>query len=119
MKKKEITPFNAIIYDINERSFKKYDVMPYLIRCYDESKKNRYEETPKTFEQFKEFVKSKSMYQYWARCEYEVILSDWPPSGKEKKVDIHWQLMLNHDLVTRILMENVGAYEQKKGKEDI
>lgn len=113
MKKKEIiiTPFYVIHYEINRREFEKYDVMPYLMRCYEESKDNDYEETPKTFEQFKEFVKRKSMYMYWARCEYEIILSDWPPSGKEKKVDVHWQLMLNHDLVTRILMENVGVYE--------
>lgn len=109
--KKNIIPFNTIIYNFNGRSFESYDVMPYFIRCYEDVKKNKYENLPKTFEEFKEFVKSKSMYMYWARCEYEVILSDWPSSGKAKKIDIHWQLMMNHDLVTRILMENVGAYE--------
>ena len=59
------------------------------------------------FEEFKKFVESNSMYMYWSRCEYEVILLDWPNQKTHKKIDIHWQIMNNIDLVTNILMENV------------
>lgn len=102
--KKNIISFNVINFEFNSGKFEAYDVMPYFIRCYrDEKKDNR----PVTFDEFKEFIKSKSMYMYWARCEYELILSDWPNKSKQKKVDIHEQIMMNIDIVTDVLMKNV------------
>lgn len=104
MKKKHI-PFNVINFELNSKEFESYDVMPYLIGCYKNVKRKK--ECPKTFEDFKKFVESKSMYMYWSRCEYEIILSDWPCQGIHKKIDIHEQLMMNIDTVTNILMANV------------
>lgn len=102
--KKTIKPFNVIIFDFNSKDFKAYDIMPYLVACYKEEKKNK---RPTTFDEFKEFVKLNSMYMYWARCQYEVILLDWPNQKNNKKIDVHWQIMNNIDIVTNILMENV------------
>lgn len=107
MKKRTITPFYVINENINAKEFEKYDVMPYLIRCYDEVKRKKTK--PTTFDEFKEFVKDNSTYMYWARCQYEVVLQSWPCGNHDKKIDVHWQLMMNLDLVTRLLMENVGA----------
>lgn len=102
--KKNIISFNVINFEFNSGKFEAYDIMPYFIRCYrDENKDNR----PVTFDEFKEFVKSKSIYMYWARCEYEIILSDWPNESKRKKIDIHEQIMMNIDIVTDVLMKNV------------
>ena len=102
--KKNIISFNVINFDFNSGKFEAYDVMPYFIRCYrDENKDKR----PVTYDEFKEFVKSKSIYMYWARCEYELILSDWPNGSKQKKIDIHEQIMMNIDIVTDVLMKNV------------
>lgn len=103
------TPFYVIHYETNSRKFEKYDIMPYLVRCYKEAKKKKHIDCPSTFEEFKKFVERNSKYMYWARCEYEVILSDWPCNSVQTKIDIHWQIMNNLDLVTRLLMENVGA----------
>lgn len=102
--KKNIKPFNVINFEFNSGKFEAYDVMPYLVNCYKNEKKDK---RPITFDEFKKFVESKSMYMYWARCEYEVILSDWPNQKTHKKIDIHWQIMNNIDIVTNILMENV------------
>lgn len=66
--------FNVINWDFNSNSLEFYDIIPYLIRVYKES-----ENKPKTFEEFKEFIKKESMYQWWSRCEYEIIVSQWPP----------------------------------------
>ena len=104
MKKKYI-PFNVINFDFNSKEFESYDVMPYLINCYKNVKRKK--ECPKTFDEFKQFVESKSMYMYWSRCEYEIILLDWPGQNINKKIDIHEQLMMNIDIVTDILMKNV------------
>lgn len=107
MLKKQHIPFYVINENVNAQKFETYDVMPYLIRCYDEVK--RKETKPTTFDEFKEFVKSKSMYMYWSRCQYEVVLQSWPSGGHEKKIDVHWQLMMNIDVVTEILIRNVGV----------
>lgn len=94
--------FNAIIYNPNKEKFEPYNVMDFFVDEYNEDKENL-----KTFDEFKKFVERKSMWMFWSRCEYEIILSDWPPSGVEEKWDIHRQIMMNIDIVTEILMENV------------
>lgn len=101
---KKIIPFYVISESINEQTFAPYDVMPYLVGCYKETKKDK---RPVTFEEFKKFVESKSMYMYWSRCQYEVILHSWPCGNVKQKIDVHWQLMMNINLVTEILMRNV------------
>lgn len=99
--------FNVIIFNYNKKDFEPYDVMPYLIDCYVKK-----EEKPKTFNEFREFVKDTSMYQWWSRCEYEIILTDWPNQKVEKKWDIHKQVMMNIDLITQILIENIYELQQ-------
>lgn len=106
--KKEQTPFHVIWWDVNKGEFVPYDVMPYLVECYRECKKKR-RGVPKTVDEFRDFVEGKSLYMYWARCQYEILLSDWPSDKTTKKVDVYWQIMMNIDVVTRILMDNVGV----------
>lgn len=93
--------FNVIWFNPNKKEFEPYNVMPYFISKYKESKTK-----PKTFEEFKEFIKNNSMYMYWSRCEYEIILKDWPSSKVEKKIDVHQQIMMNIDVIAKILMDN-------------
>ena len=121
--------FNVIVYNINNGEFEPYNIIPYLVSQY----KIKIDNKPKTFDEFKEFVKNKSMYQWWSRCEYEVILSPWPytssPSeryNKEgeddveawkehwkkhlkecKKIDVHYQVMMNLDVITTLLMDSI------------
>lgn len=104
-KKKNIKPFNVINFNFNSKKFEAYDVMPYFVNCYNKEKKDK---RPTTFDEFKEFVKSNSTYMYWARCEYEIIISDWPNEKTNKKIDVHWQIMNNIDVVTKLLIENVS-----------
>lgn len=120
--------FNVIIYDFNNKEFKPYDIIPHLIHCY-----NKNSNKPKTFDEFKEFIKKESMYQWWSRCEYEIILGPWPyitsPSerydkkGEDdveawkehwkkhlkecEKIDIYDQVMMNLDIITEIFMNCV------------
>lgn len=93
--------FNVIIE--NNGKFESYDIMPYLIDKYNES-----ESKPTTFDSYKEFIEKWSMYQWWARCEYEIILSDWPREKHKEKWDIYRQIMMNIDLITEIFISNVS-----------
>lgn len=42
-------------------------------------------------------VKRKAQWQFWSRCEYEVIISEWPPNPKDNdyKLDVFEQLEAN------------------------
>ena len=132
--------FNVINYNFNTKKFEAYDVIPYLVRAYKKQvEKNKeypnaeYWKVPETFKQFKEFVHKESQYQFWSRCEYEIVLGPWPyvlsPSesyDKSKENDVeawkeHWkkhldscykwdvydQIMMNLDIVTKLLMESI------------
>lgn len=120
--------FNVINYDINRKEFISYNIIPYLVSCYDDTK-----DKPITFDDFKEFVKKESMYQWWSRCEYEIVLSPWPyissPSERYdkkgendveawkkhwnehlkecQKIDIHYQVMMNLDIITSLVIDSV------------
>ena len=95
--------FYVIVYDINRKTFIPYDVIPYLKKCYYEAT-----DKPETLEEFKNFVERQSMYQWWSRCEYEIILSDWPSQCQQKKIDVHYQIMTNLDIVVKVLMESIN-----------
>lgn len=103
--KKNPKPFYTIIYNINKKTFEPYNVMPYLIEEYKKKKKKK--KQPTSFEEFKRFIEGASMYMYWCRCEYEIILTSWPNEDKQDKIDIHQQIMMNIDRITEVLMDNV------------
>ena len=103
--KKIHKPFYTIIYNINKKEFEHYDIMPYLIEEYKKKKKKK--KHPKTFDEFKKFIEGASMYMYWSRCEYELILTSWPCEDKKEKINIHNQIMMNIDVITNLLMDNV------------
>lgn len=96
--------FNTIYQDFNSKKFEAYDVMPYFIGEYVEE-----ENKPKTFDEFKDFVISKSRYMYWSRCQYEIIICGWLDLSTKEKWDIHKQIMMNIDLVVETLMENING----------
>lgn len=96
--------FNVIVEDINSKEFVPYDVMPYLVDQYKNAKTK-----PQSFDEFKVFVSKESMYQWWSRCEYEIILKSWPIGDIEKKIDVYQQVMMNIDLISEILMKEVST----------
>ncbi len=105
----EKNKFFVIVYEPNSKKFETYDVLPYF---RDEYKRRangeRYDKkVPETFEEFREFVKDEGKYQFWARCEYEIILADWPVQKTEKKIDVWDQIENNLDLVARLLKEDI------------
>ncbi|MDE6284257.1 MAG: hypothetical protein K2M17_00745 [Bacilli bacterium] len=106
--KRKLKEFNVIHENLGK--FEPYDIMPYLVSVYknDKKKKWRYTIEPTTFDEFKEYILHNSMYQWWGRCEYEIILSDWPCQKNSEKWDIHMQVKMNINIITEIFMENIG-----------
>lgn len=49
------------------------------------------------------------MYYFWAKCEYEVIVSAWPPKdGTDRKIDIYTQLKENWDIFRDIIFRELN-----------
>ena len=88
--------FNVIVYDFNARKFVPYNIFTYLEREYKEDPpKDTFRET------LKKWILDKSQYQFWSRCEYEIVLTPWPPyKGIEEKIDVFDQIKMNIDVIT-------------------
>lgn len=116
-----MTEFNVLHWDFNNDHPTPYDVLPYFRNQYTSYKKK---DRPVTKEQWTEFIRRNGMYMFWAKCEYEIIVSQWPPRYKKvvrrnpetnaeevvkelinKKVDIWQQIEPNIDLIVKLLME--------------
>lgn len=123
--------FNVINFNFNAQKFEAYDVIPYLVSAYNEQVERnnialsdlqtarteqeievaksdlQYWKIPKTFDEFKDFIKKESQYQFWSRCEYEIILVDWPCQKTEEKWDVYNQIMMNLDVITQLVMDSI------------
>ena len=57
---------------------------------------------------FEEAVRRELMYYYWSKCEWEIILSAWPPRKhfNEEKIDVSDQVMMNWPQFTEYLWIN-------------
>lgn len=108
-------PFYVIVWDFNKDTAQYYDIMLYLINKYEEyrPKKNK----PKTFEEFKDFIINNSLYKWWSRCEYEIIITEFPKREKELKTDIHQQVMMNIDVITNLFINNINENNRSKCRE--
>jgi len=74
--------FNVLLRDFNKRCVVPYDVLPYFRSEWADRPYNWDDDFKrvdvKTWEDLKSWVKSRSQYQYWARCEYEFLVAPWP-----------------------------------------
>lgn len=124
-----VKEFNVIVHNFNSKEFEPYNIIPYLVSRYNKKK-----DKPKTFDEFKKFIKNEAQYQWWARCEYEIILGPWPylaapgerydkkgeddvEAWKEhwkkhlnecQKIDVYHQVMINLDVITHLVMESIN-----------
>lgn len=102
--------YRVITWDFSTDRVEHYDIMPYLYRRLEEKRKKR-QITLKdlTLEKLKEFIDAESKYQFWARCEYEVILSSWPPreNGRRHKMDVYEQIHMNLDNIAKLMYDDL------------
>jgi hypothetical protein len=114
MKKHISNTFNVLIWEFNHDTIEHYDVLPYFRRMFNKRKElsknsedNKWFKVPKTFEDFKKFVKDESQYQFWSRCEYEMITHGWPVKKNTYKLDVHEQIMMNINVIASLLWEEL------------
>lgn len=119
--------FNTIIYSPNSKKFIRYDVIPYFMdilrQCArkDNGKDDCYWKFPLNRDEFLEFIRRKGMNMFWSRCEYEIILSAWPPTKdheEEKKIDVWNQIEANIGSVCDILMAKCAKLIENRLKKE-
>lgn len=118
-------------YDINSRRITKFNVFN-SNRFYDGLLKIKKEmkKSPLSFEEFSKLLEGSAMYSFWAKSEYEIILSNLFCSISkdeikrikqvdenrhiesvnllyQKKVDIYEQLKLNWDKFAEYVYSNI------------
>lgn len=50
-------------------------------------------------------LRHKCQYYFWAKCEYEVVVTGWPDTGVEKKIDVYTQLDNNWEIFRNLVFE--------------
>lgn len=82
-----------------------HDILPYLSQEWRNLKPKERGEATKDLQ---DWVKKKLLYQYWSRCQYEMLVLPWPtgPNDKPEKVDVYDQCLPNLELITRLFSEN-------------
>lgn len=117
----QIMPYYVINWNVNKDDIEYYDIMPYLLSCWDEESKRDNKtwfigsdneiidkhKMPTNDVEIKTFVLNNSKYRFWSRCEYEVIVSGWPSSKNNIKIDVYDQIEKNIDVVTKIFKDNL------------
>lgn len=90
--------------NFNAKKIEEYDIFKHTGFVEDCKKyKNDYKDK----EHFTEAVRRSLLYYFWCKCEYEVVISAWPPrEDVDKKVDVYRQVMLNWPVFSEYIWEN-------------
>ena len=106
--------WNTFMEDFNKREIVVYNIFKHQ-SFRDDCKKvvKNFDKTLNTTgvfdrEAFKEKIRRELMYYFWSKCEYEIILTAWPPNDKfrDSKIDVYDQVMLNFDVFIDYLWDN-------------
>ena len=110
---KEKLVWNTIYSDFNARRIRVYNVFGhygFLVDCQKNAKKNKDNK-----EAFAEQLRRDLMYHFWSKCEWEVIVSHWPPrdGGAEEKIDVYDQVRLNWNIFLDYAWEHRKEFKVK------
>lgn len=89
--------WNVYYEDFNRKKIGVINIFTHSGFTHDCSKVAKLSDVDKKY--FYEMVKLQLMYYFWCKCEWEIILSGWPPCDNfnNKKVDVYDQIMINYD----------------------
>ena len=101
--------WNVYYEDFNARKIVKFNIFQhsgFYEDCYNAAKKYKDDK-----EQFAAAIKRSLHYYYWCKCEWEIILTAWPPSHNfhDEKIDVSDQVELNWNVFIDYLWDNKGA----------
>ena len=98
--------WNVFVHDINKQQMKMFNVFNHG-RYRQEIIELLNHKADYTLEEFREKVKSLTMYYYWYKCEWEILIAPWIGDfDKESiKIDVYRQLGMNWNHYIKYLWE--------------
>lgn len=102
----------VFVGDFNAKKITEYDVFDH--DRFAEDVRKAYKKHRNDFDAFAEKVRRSLAYYFWSKCEWEVIISSWPPSDRTppRKVDVYEQVMLNWDVFIEYVWKR--CHERKR-----
>lgn len=112
--KKELTGLKKkIVKNFKDKDFKDKSTQDELKKFFEKNLWNVEFKKCKNIDELidytlEERLRKDCTYYFWAKCEYEVIVSAWPPKdGVERKIDIYTQLTENWDVFKELVFNEV------------
>lgn len=98
--------------------FNVFDHWSFTEACKKAYRKYRKEEQ---INELEEEIRRWARYFFWSKCEYEIILTGWPPpredSGfRDKKIDIYDQLIMNWEYFFRYITDHRKEFLRREPK---
>ena len=110
--------WNVYVEDTNRRDIAHYNIFNHY--SFMEDAKNAYKDYKDDYEKFCDEIRRSLQQYFWSKCEWEVIISDWPPSKREPvevKVDVYDQVMQNQDIFFKYTWDMCHARKNAKSVE--
>ena len=111
--------FYAFYKDFNNKKITKIDVLSAIwdepLMYYDFKGTHKIS----TKEECKKFLENELRYHFWGKCEWEVIVCDWPcgetvDSSNPVKIDVWDQIKPNIDIITDLVWDYLVVNELVK-----
>ena len=98
--------WNVFVHDINKRQMKMFNVFDHASYKREIIKLLNHRDDY-ILDEFKEKVKASTMYYYWCKCEWEILIAPWIGDfDKESiKIDVYRQLEMNWNHYIKYLWE--------------
>ena len=92
----------VFVEDINSKRINVYNIFEHkdFMEDCDDAWKDYINDEHRDFSKFKKDIESNLIYYFWSKCEWEIVLSDFPPSDsfQKKKIDVYQQVKINWDI---------------------
>lgn len=112
----------VFVENINKKQIEVYNIFDhhYFKKDCDEAWEKWYKGESGALE-FEKDIKRILKYYFWCKCEWEIILSDFPPSKNfnDKKIDVFKQVEINWDNFISYLCDYywkdlIASYQENK-----
>lgn len=111
--------WNVFYSDWNGKKIKTYNIFDHY--GFRDDCNKAWKEYKNDFDKFEKKVRDSLLYYFWAKCEWEIIISPFPPNDKikESKIDVYQQVMLNwnvfiKELWNELFINNTILKEEEK-----
>lgn len=119
---KSLRKFNVLTF--SNGKIREYDILPYFRGAWEEKYNKEQKEKikaakykAKRMQLFSEWVRGRSHYMFWARCEWEMLIGSWPYGSKRINDQMKEFMSMPRDLDNyqdSIALDNIITTDMEK-----